>query len=110
MAPVSEIFRHVGEFGTFHRALARAHVLDRLYRAGADSLSATIERRLAGRTGIHTVVPAAVRARALAGGLFAMLLWWVDAGAPHSPERMDEMFHAVFAGGGFDRFDGSTST
>jgi len=101
VAPVAELFRHVGASVKFHRALSRTHMLDRLYWAGADSLSGAIEPRLAARGSLPTSAsaPVAVQARALSGALFAMLRWWVDAAAPYTPERMDELFHAVFRGG-----------
>ena len=97
VAPVRELFGHVGEFRSFHRELARAHMLDRLYQAGTHQLSRTIARRLdtlpPGPGG--NPVPLPVMAQALAGALFALLRWWVDHDAPYSPERMDEMYHAL---------------
>jgi AcrR family transcriptional regulator len=97
VAPVRELFRHVGEFGTFRRALAGANMLDRLYQAGTNHLSHTIARRLAalpaGPDG--GTVPRPVTAQAFAGALFALLRWWVDHDTPYSPERMDEMYHAI---------------
>ncbi len=97
VAPVRELFQHVGEFKHIQQALARAHILDRQYQVGITYLSRTIERRLAAQTpGQHAgTLPLPVRARAMAGALFALLRWWVDHDAPYSPERMDEMFHAI---------------
>ena len=42
-----------------------------------------------------SAVPHAVAARAHAGALFALLRWWIAGGASYTPERMDEMFHAM---------------
>ncbi len=97
VAPVRELFGHVGEFRVFHRALSRAHMLDRLYQVGTTQLARTIARRLAAsppRPGAESV-PVAVVAQAFAGALFALLRWWVDEGAPYTPEQMDEMYHAM---------------
>jgi hypothetical protein len=79
-------------------------MLDRVYQAGTNRLSATITRRLAalprrpggaaGDAPERTVV-----AQACAGALFAVLRWWVDKGAPYGPERMDEMYHAIVGAG-----------
>lgn len=97
VAPVRELFRHVGEFRNFHRGLAAARMLDRVYQAGTDVLTETIARRIAAlpsRSG-YVAVPVPVVARASAGALFALLRWWVDHGAPYTPERMDELYHAI---------------
>jgi len=97
VAPVRELFRHVGEMGEFHRALVRAHMLDRVYRAGTSYLSRTIARRLAAGSaytgGDAARLPAL--AHAFAGALFGMLRWWVDSDAPLSPEQMDELYHGI---------------
>ncbi|HZN54486.1 MAG TPA: TetR/AcrR family transcriptional regulator [Candidatus Polarisedimenticolaceae bacterium] len=96
VAPVRELFEHVGEVRPFQQALARARVLDRQYQVGIEQMSRTIERRLASSFRSDPI-PAAVRARALAGSLFALLRWWIDQDAPYSPEEMDRMFHAMVA-------------
>lgn len=100
VAPVRELFAHVGTAERFHRALARAHMLDRLYQAGTARLARTIERRLAAlpEWPARDAVPLPVAARAFAGTLFALLRWWVDEEAPYPPERMDEIFHALVLG------------
>lgn len=70
---------------------------DRLYQAGTNQLSGTIERRLSAWAPDHgpTRVPHAVRGRAQAGARFALLRWWVDNDSPYSREQMDEMYHAM---------------
>jgi hypothetical protein len=96
VAPVRELFRHVGEFEGFHRALARARMLEVIYRTGTNQLGRTIERRIASRcSATGERVPTPVVAQALAGALFALLRWWVDHDRPYSAEQMDEMYHAI---------------
>jgi AcrR family transcriptional regulator len=97
LAPVRELFGHIGEMREFHRALVRAHMLDRVYQAGANCLSRTIARRLAAEPGggDKDAAEVAALAHGLAGALFGMLRWWVDNEAPLSPERMDELYHAI---------------
>ena len=97
IAPVRELFHHVGEFGWFHRALARAHVLDRVYQAGTVRMSETIARRLLerGLPAAGSTPPLPVVARALAGAVFALLAWWIEENEPYSPDEMDEMFHSI---------------
>ena len=103
VAAVAELFQHVGEVTAFHRALARAHVLERLFLVGAQHMSRHIERRLAALAGEGSsgggAPSLAVAAQAHAGSLFALLRWWIDQAAPHSPEEMDRMFHALVRGG-----------
>ena len=101
VAPVRELFRHIGESRSFQQALAKAHVLDRLYQIGINRMSRTIERRLAmvsaGPRGAS--VPSPVKAQALAGALFSLLRWWVDHEGSYTPEQMDAMFHAMVTEG-----------
>ena len=102
IAPVRELFRHVGEFRRFHRAIARAHMQDRVYEAGTDRMSSVIARKLDARPAAagDSAVPVPVRARALAGALFALLAWWVETDPPYTPEQMDTMYHSLLTGTG----------
>jgi AcrR family transcriptional regulator len=95
LAPVRELFQHIGQSRQFHRALARAHLIDRVYQTGTSYLTGTITRRLTAMS--PGIDPAALPALAqgLAGALFAMLRWWVDSDAPDSPERMDVLYHSI---------------
>jgi AcrR family transcriptional regulator len=111
VAPVRELFHHVGEVRAFHRALASAHMLERLYECGVNQMALTIARRIAVLEGeiperqLTTAgssdvrpgarLPAPVIARSSAGALFALLRWWVDDNEPYAPARMDEMFHLM---------------
>jgi len=97
VAPVEELFRHVGEVRSFHRALARSRIADRVHQAGTDQMSRTIARRMAGQAGRpgDGGLPPDFLAQAFAGALFALLRWWVDRDAPYSPKRMDAMYHAI---------------
>lgn len=100
VAPVRELFQHVAEARPFHTALARARIFERLYQTGTAQLSRSIARRLAALppTPDTAAVPIPVKAQALAGALFALLRWWLDQDAPHSPEEMDAMYHALLLG------------
>jgi len=94
IAPVQELFAHVASARRFERALSRSHMVERQFHAGIQQLSGSIARRLA-IGGPDGTFPIPVRAQALAGGLFAMLRWWLDGDMPYSPEEMDRMFHAL---------------
>ncbi len=95
VAPVRELFRHVGESRRFHQALNRAHILDRMYNAGANRLSQTIEARLSHPSDSLSTLPAPVLARSLAGAVFALLGWWLENETKYSPSEMDQMFHGI---------------
>jgi len=86
VAPVRELFRHVREAESFHKALGRSRKLDDIYVAGVERMSHTIAARLRG---------APLLARAYAGALFALLRWWIDHGAGQTPEEMDDLFHGM---------------
>lgn len=94
VAPVRELFEHVGSHRAFHESLAEAGMLERHDHVGINVFARMIERRLRARNGKGTVPPA-IHARALAGALFALLRWWLDEDRPHSPAEMDAMFHAL---------------
>lgn len=99
VAPVRELFRHAAESRSFHRALARAHMIDRLYQVGTRQVARTIERRLADVAPAGPV-PCDIRARALAGAMFGLLRWWLDDAPAYSPDEVDEMFHALLVPAG----------
>ena len=90
VAAVRELFTHVREARGFHSALGRSRKLDDLYAAAIESLSATIAARLAGAPPLL--------ARGYAGALVALLRWWVDHGARHTPQEMDDLFHGMVRG------------
>jgi AcrR family transcriptional regulator len=96
VAPVRELFAHVGASRDFHRTLARARMLDRVYQAGIACLTTTIIRRLRGRGASHPgqAERDKLAARAAAGALFALLRWWLDHDPLYTPDQMDAMFHA----------------
>lgn len=94
--PVRELFAHVGESLVFHHALVRAHMLERLYGAGVDCTTGLIKERLAPLAcNAAEATPVELRARALAGALFALVRWWVESGRPYPPEAIDRHFHRL---------------
>jgi AcrR family transcriptional regulator len=90
VAPVRELFMHVREARRFHHALSRSRKLDDLYTAAVECLSATIASRL------EHAPP--LLARGYAGALVALMRWWVEHGAGHTAQDMDELFHGMVRG------------
>lgn len=97
LAPVEELFRHVGDFRAFHGALARARKIHLLFHAGAITTSRSIARRIAALSPPPAAAGSELdaTAHAYAGALFALLRWWLGQERPPSPRQMDELFHRL---------------
>ena len=101
VAPVQELFVHVSEMRSFHRALSEAGKLSEVWELGQEHFARGIEKRL-GQIPRAAGIPRVQRAplaQALAGSLVAMLTWWIRQGMEPSPKEMDALFHKlVWAG------------
>lgn len=94
---VAEIFEHIGGQNRMYRALAESGQLQDFFDMAQDAFARGIARRLreSGRaTGLRRDELAA-RSMLLAGGLLALLRWWIDRGAKESPKAMDAVFHRL---------------
>lgn len=93
--PVVYLFGHLQEFQPFYKGLLRSRKTDAVFKSGVIYLSQKIEAalnsRLRGKPAPRVPVP--ILANYLSSELFALLQWWLDQEMPHSPERMDEIFH-----------------
>lgn len=96
--PVMLLFRHLQEEAhPFYRALARSRKLDLLYKNGLNYLTKGIEQKLTSLLSNQPPpsVPISILSSYLAGELLGLLRWWLEHDMPYSPERMDEIFHAL---------------
>jgi len=93
VAPVRELFAHVGDVEPFYRAMEASGLLQELLDLATDHFARGIGERLAARGVPPDERPA--RAQALAGALFALLLWWMRRGRKESPGEMDDLFHRM---------------
>ncbi|HEY4285001.1 MAG TPA: TetR/AcrR family transcriptional regulator [Chthoniobacterales bacterium] len=97
VAPVQELFAHIGEVRPFYNALVESGKIRDVWELGREHFSRGIEKRLEeiprGRA-IARDQRAAV-AHGLAGNLFSLLDWWVQNGMKRSPAEMDKLFHHV---------------
>jgi AcrR family transcriptional regulator len=101
VAPVQELFAHIGEVRPFYNALVESGRLHDVMELGQEHFARGIEQRLG-------ELPRAVRippdrrgavAHGLAGNLFSILAWWIQHGMTLPPEEMDKLFHKlVWAG------------
>jgi AcrR family transcriptional regulator len=97
VAPVAELFQHVGEFRDFDRALGRSGRRGQVYALFMGHLARMIEKR------IQALAPGAsdraVISRMFSGALMELLQWWLERDSVHTPEWVDHRFHElVWAG------------
>ena len=95
--PVVHLFSHLQEFQPFYKGLVRSQKADAVFKSGVSYLSQKFETalnsRLRGKPA--PLIPIPILGNYLASELFALLQWWLDHDMPHSPERMDEIFHQL---------------
>lgn len=97
VAPVAEMFAHIGNQNRLYRVLSDSGHLKDFFDLAEGYFARGIERRLAesGRLKNMPQRELAARASALSGSLLSLLRWWLDRGEKETPEAMDEMFHRM---------------
>lgn len=97
VAPVQELFAHVGESRAFYSALLESGRLQDVMELGQAQFARGIEQRLIETRSANAIPPAdrGAIAHAFAGALFSLLKWWVQHAQPVSAEEMDKMFHRL---------------
>ena len=101
VAPVAEMFEHIGNQNKLYRVLSDSGQLKDFFELAEGYFTRGIERRLA-ESGRLAKVPQrelAARASALAGSLLSLLRWWLDRGEKETSQAMDAMFHRMVWGG-----------
>jgi AcrR family transcriptional regulator len=117
VAPVFELFTHLGQMHQLHAAFVAADKMHDFVEMGQGYFARSIERRIAHLTASRGVDEAqrAAMAHAFAGSMFSLMTWWIhrrnsDVNTAPSPEEMDTLFHqTVWSGiagnaGSTDRF------
>jgi AcrR family transcriptional regulator len=97
VAPVRELFAHVYDMRQLQATLIAADKQRHFLEMGQEYFARAIEQRL-GELPPSRMIDRVLRtamAHALAGALLSLMLWWVDHGAPTSPERMDNLYHQM---------------
>ena len=97
VAPVAEMFEHIGNQNKLYRVLSDSGHLKDFFDLAEGYFARGIERRLkeSGRLAKVPQRELAARASALSGSLLSLLRWWLDRGEKESPQEMDEMFHRM---------------
>jgi AcrR family transcriptional regulator len=101
VAPVREMFTHVGDLGKFRDALVASGKYQDAMELAQEHFARGIEQRLASLSPAHATASAsrAALAYAFAGAMFSLMSWWLDHDKPSTPAQMDEVFHQmVWAG------------
>jgi len=101
VAPVRELFEHVGEWKRFHAALVGSAKLQDFLELAQGHFARAIEARLPETPGGRGIPPEhrPAAAHALAGALLSLMTWWLDRGMVESPAEMDDVFHRMVPGG-----------
>ena len=97
VAPVAELFAHIGNQNKLYRVLSDSGHLKEFFELAEGSFARGIERRLIESGKLAKLPPRelAARASALSGSLLSLLRWWLDRGEKETPQAMDEMFHRM---------------
>jgi AcrR family transcriptional regulator len=97
VAAVRELFAHVGEMRDLRAAMTASGKMRDFLELGQEYFARGIARRLA-ELSASVGIPEGQRvgmSHALAGAMFALMLWWVGHGAAPSAEEMDCLFHRM---------------
>ncbi len=97
VAPVAELFAHIGNQNKLYRVLSDSGHLKDFFELAEGYFARGIERRLVESGRLAKIPPRelAARASALSGSLLSLLRWWLDRGEKESPQEMDGMFHRM---------------
>jgi AcrR family transcriptional regulator len=95
--PIRELFEHVREYRRLYRAMAASAMRGGLYRLAVAQIAAGVEEALRARQvrGHRPPIPLPILSDHIAVAVLAMLDGWIGGGMPHTPARMDEIFHAL---------------
>jgi AcrR family transcriptional regulator len=97
VAPVAEMFAHIGGQNKIYRALADSGRLNDFFDLAQGYFARGIEQRLRESRRLPKVPQRELTARAvaLAGSLLSLLRWWLDRGAKEPPADIDRLFHRI---------------
>ncbi len=101
VAPVAEMFNHIGNQNKLYRVLSDSGHLPGFFDLAQEYFARGIERRLveSGRLAHLPSRELAARSAALSGSLLSLLRWWLHHGERESAQEMDTVFHRMVWGG-----------
>lgn len=97
VAPVQEMFEHIGTQKKMWRALADAGRLHDFFDLAQEYFARGIEQRLKELkpTSDSPCAELTARSQALAGSLLSLLRWWMQHPAAQSAKSIDDLFHRM---------------
>jgi AcrR family transcriptional regulator len=97
VAPVRELFAHIGESRPFYNALVESGRIHDVMQLGQQHFARGIEQRLneIPRAGAIPSDRRSAIAHGFAGTLFSLLSWWVQHRMTLSSQEMDNLFHQL---------------
>jgi len=97
VAPVAEMFAHIGEQKRMYRALVDCGRINDFFDLAQGYFARGIEQRLRESKRLPKLQQRelSVHAFALAGSLLSLVRWFMDRDAKESPRAMDELFHRI---------------
>jgi AcrR family transcriptional regulator len=104
VAPIAELFAHLGESRDFADALSRAGRMEAVFDIASGHLARIIERRLGELGVIPRDLPASAAARVFGAMAMELAKWWTGRTTTFSAGDMDRRFHElVWRGLGADQ-------
>ena len=99
--PVYFLFDHLKNVQPFYRGLVRSRKTDAIFKSGVTLMTERINRSLTDWLGGKPTpsVPVPILSHYLSSEIFSLLRWWLEHNMPHSPERMDQIFHQLVTPG-----------
>lgn len=92
-----DMFIHVEQNGHLHKAMFKKNTENAILEKGTAFLKANLEMQLERLRveGVEPAVPIPVLTHFLAGGLMALMEWWLDNDIPYSPQELDTLFQTI---------------
>ncbi|HKX27909.1 MAG TPA: TetR/AcrR family transcriptional regulator [Blastocatellia bacterium] len=95
VAPVQEMFEHVGELGKLYDTMVASGVFQEVMELAHEHFARGIEQRLAALAPDGENENRTAQSQALAGAMISMMRWWLNQSKRSSPAQMDEIFHRM---------------
>jgi AcrR family transcriptional regulator len=95
VAPIAELFQHLGEAKDFAKALERSGRMEVVYDIATGHLSRIIERRLRSLNVNPRELPLSAAARVFGAMAMELAKWWLGRETTFSAKDMDDRFHEL---------------